>query len=118
MSAEDYDITCSIDDLCYPDFYQGHGDVHEPDNLAACFPFAIYVTQDFTNQQVEDHIVHDINQQDWPLEIASLDPKYCFIREAIREEIDQAPEEQPFKDMDLGEDVYLYGYIHFYRKET
>ena len=115
-NPEDFDIICSFDDLCYPDYYQGHGHAFEPDTLIACLPFAILIDTNLTNQDIEDAIIQEINSQDWPTQLTDFDKTHNLIRKAIQWEQANEPRElQPFNNLDLGTDTYLYGQIHIYK---
>lgn len=115
-----YTVTCSIDDLCYMDFYSGHGHAFEPDTLIGCLPFSPYVDPSLTNQEIEDLVIENINSYDPDI----LNPDHEDLirdlpdkdfREAYKDEIiDHNPADKPFKNLDLGPDVQLIGYFHIH----
>jgi len=110
------EIVCSIDDLCYGDYYSGHGHTFEPDNLMGCLEFSPYIDKDMTNQDIIDAILDNINSYAWPDEFDNIEVSDQQLIAAIQAEISGDLEEKPFKNMDLGPEVQLFGYIHFYQE--
>jgi len=117
---KDFDIICSIDDLCYSDFYQGHGHVFEPENLIACLPFAVWSHPDITNLDIFFESIsgdYDIINEDREGQIRDIPD--IDLQRAFRDELksDLLMHDKPFENMDIGDEVYLYGYYHVYLKE-
>jgi len=117
----------TLDDFCCSDFYQGHGHVFEPDSWLGCILFAASeVSLDGIAEAVD---LADIEFAE-DLDAETVDfirriPTEELVKLVDREALDyyqtlekEYLEETANEDQDfISSEIYLYGYIHFYRAE-
>lgn len=120
-----------LEDICYSDYYQGHNHAFTDPSLLACLQFGPYIETETTNEELEDAILFDLNQQWNYINPCSQELKKAIreitdqdIREAFRETINVGDwfdqderNKKPFKNMELGQETQIFGYIHIYLKE-
>ena len=112
-----YEISCTVDDLCYMDYYDGHGHAFADESLIGCMTFSPYVNRHMTNQEIENEIINQVNGGEPDI----INPEYEDLirnipdqefRDAFKAEILGESTDKPFKNMKLGPDCQLIGYFH------
>jgi hypothetical protein len=61
MENPKYEIEIVIDDICFADYYNGHGHAFEPKSLKACTQFYVSVDYTETIQEIINGIMENIN---------------------------------------------------------
>lgn len=130
-----YEITFTLDDICFSDYWGGHGHTYDNKTLA-CIVIAIPVNYTENVKEIIDSIIEDSNMRE--LDFINVDESdkdtqteinqyvtNTILETAIREQLqnnikdtDLFFDEQPIaNNEDIEELPYLYGYFHITKSE-
>jgi len=123
-------MSLQVEDICFPDYYQGHGHILDEDPPSVCVPFAFPVNFTETCGEIANRVFRSLNEaycwEDYALQ--ELTPAQVQALQSIP---DEAIQETIHKDITAGGDTlyfpseipideyqeelpYVYGHLHIW----